>query len=431
MKTRTAISILAVLTAGMTFVGAQDWPEEYLGLPGDNLNLYAVMDLFQESETLEGFERSLNDKNTMINNLDLNGDRLIDYITVSDYVDGDVHTIVLRAVLDRNDYQDVAVFIVELLRNGSVRIQLIGDEALYGKNYIVEPIYAETPNPGYTGKPAHRENINVVTTTYYDIAAWPLITYIYLPNYVVWRSSWYWGYYPVYWHPWNPYYWHYYYGYHYSWHHYYHKHYRHWNHYRYAGYHDFYHKRVRVYSPTVVVNINKGNYNRTYSRPDLRREGEALYTRVRATRSTPVETRTTRTVGRSTDATVTRSTTTTRDTRTAGRSSDATVTRSTTTTRSNATRTLGRSTPETRTTRTETRTATPTVNTRSESRTVERTATPAPRSTPETRTTRTESRPTTPTVNTRTEARTATPTVTNRNATRSSSPSTQSRTVRR
>ncbi|NSW95826.1 MAG: hypothetical protein HPY62_14045, partial [Bacteroidales bacterium] len=64
--------MVATGTAAVT----QDWPEEYLGLPGDNLNLYAVMKLFQESETLEGFERSLNDENSRINNLDLNGDNM-------------------------------------------------------------------------------------------------------------------------------------------------------------------------------------------------------------------------------------------------------------------------------------------------------------------------------------------------------------------
>ena len=31
-----------------------------LGLPGDNLDLYAVMDLFQKSKTIEDFEKSLN-----------------------------------------------------------------------------------------------------------------------------------------------------------------------------------------------------------------------------------------------------------------------------------------------------------------------------------------------------------------------------------
>ncbi|HED23589.1 MAG TPA: hypothetical protein ENN91_00515, partial [Firmicutes bacterium] len=270
----------------MTIVNAKGWPDEYLGLPGDNLNLYAVMKLFQESETLEGFERALNDENSRINNLDLNGDYLVDYITVSDYVDRNVHTIVLRAVLNRYESQDVAVFTVEKFRNGSVQIQLIGDEALYGRNYIIEPIYAETRNPGYIGTTIkQKKHVTVITTNYYEVAAWPVIRYIYHPHYVVWRSAWYWGYYPVYWYAWSPYYWHYYYGYHYHWHAHYYKHYHHWNHYRYSGYNNFYYASIRKYSPTVVININKGNYKSTYSRPELRSEGEALYTRTLAARS--------------------------------------------------------------------------------------------------------------------------------------------------
>ena len=254
MKTLRTIYSIFIFAAASVVVTAQDYPDEYLGLPGDNLNLYAVMNLFQQSETLEGFERSLNDSENMINNLDLNGDNLIDYITVSDYEEGNVHSIVLRAALNSNEQQDVAVFVVEKLRNGEVQIQLIGDEALYGPNYIVEPIYAETPNPGYTGN-VYRGNVNVVTTTYYDIAAWPLIRFIYYPGYVAWRSSWYWGYYPSYWRPWRPHYWHYYYGYHYHWHDYYYAHYHHWNHYRSRYYTTYYRPRVRVYSPTVAVNI--------------------------------------------------------------------------------------------------------------------------------------------------------------------------------
>ncbi len=284
MKTIHIIFTIAVFAAATAIVSAQDYPDEYLGLPGDNLNLYAVMNLFQESETLEGFERSLNNEESRINNLDLNGDKLIDYITVSDYVEGNVHTIVLRAAMDRNEQQDVAVFVVEKLRNGEVQIQLIGDEALYGQNYIVEPIYAETPNPGYTGK-VYRANTNVVTTTYYDIAAWPVISYMYFPGYRVWRSSWYWGYYPSYWRPWRPYYWHYYYGYHYHWNDYYYSHYRHWNDYRCMTYNTYYRNHVRVYSPSVVVNVNKGYYRDTYSRPDQRRAGEELYARTSSSRT--------------------------------------------------------------------------------------------------------------------------------------------------
>ena len=284
MKAIHAIYMFIVFAAATTIATAQNYPEEYLGLPGDNLNLYAVMNLFQESETLEKFEQNLNSEESMINNLDLNGDKLIDYITVSDYVDGNVHNIVLRAALNRKEQQDVAVFVVEQLSNGAVQIQLIGDEALYGPNYIVEPIYAETPNPGYTGK-TYRNNVNVVTTSYYDIAAWPVIRFMYRPGYNVWRSSWYWGYYPTYWNPWRAHYWHYYYGYHYHWNNYYYSHYRHWDNYRCMNYHTYYRNKVRVYSPTVVVNINKGQYRNTYSRPDQRSAGEQYYQRTASNRA--------------------------------------------------------------------------------------------------------------------------------------------------
>lgn len=291
MKTQILSLIAALLIAGSSALKAQEWPEEYLGLPGDNLNLYAVMNLFQNSETLEGFERSLNDPETIINNLDLNRDNYVDYIMVYNYADGDINHIVLRVALNEKEYQDVAVFVVERLRTGAVQIQLIGDEALYGPNYIVEPVYAETPNPGYTGrtvinqKVKTRRNVTVVTTTYYEVASWPVIVYIYRPSYVVYRSPWRWRYYPVYWHAWTPHYWHYYYGYHYNWYDHYYTHYRPWKHHRCKHYHTSYYTSVRNYSPTVVVNINKGVYKNTYSCPETRKEGEVVYAQRRSTGS--------------------------------------------------------------------------------------------------------------------------------------------------
>jgi len=289
MKRFLITPILATMLAAGTALMAQDYPEEYLGLPGDNLNLYAVMNLFQQSETIEGFERSLNDENSRINNLDLNNDNNIDYIKVNDYVDGDVHTIVLQDVLDRNESQDVAVFTVQKLRDGSVQIQLIGDDALYGKNYIVEPIYAETPNPGYTGR-SNSQNANVVRTTYVEVAAWPLVRFIYLPDYSIWHSSWYWGYYPSYWHPWRPYYWHYYYGYQYNWFPEYYSHFHRYDHPRYDRWNDFYYRDKRVYSRNVTININDGRYKNTYSRPEQRKDGEALYAKVHPERASSIST---------------------------------------------------------------------------------------------------------------------------------------------
>ncbi len=287
MKKFLVISVLLAMFGSCLALRAQNTQEEYLGLPGDNLNLYAVMKLFQESETLEGFERNLNDQNSQINNLDLNGDNYVDYIKVLDYVDGNVHTIVLQVAINNRENQDVAVFTVQRFSNNQVQIQLIGDETLYGKNYIIEPIFdngnqGETPNPGYLGNNGNinGQNVIVARTTTYEIANWPLVRYIYMPTYVVWRSGWYWNYYPSYWHPWRPYYWHYYYGYHSRWYGHYYSHYRRWNNYRYARWNDFYYNGKRSYSPVVNINIRTGHYKTTYSRPSQRRNGEALYAKM-------------------------------------------------------------------------------------------------------------------------------------------------------
>lgn len=52
MKRFLITPILAAMLVAGTTIMAQEQPDEYLGLPGDNLNLYAVMNLFQQSETL-------------------------------------------------------------------------------------------------------------------------------------------------------------------------------------------------------------------------------------------------------------------------------------------------------------------------------------------------------------------------------------------
>ena len=52
------------------FSQAKEDTTALLGLPGDNLDLYAVLDLFQKSKTIEEFEKSLNDEKTKVNNLD-------------------------------------------------------------------------------------------------------------------------------------------------------------------------------------------------------------------------------------------------------------------------------------------------------------------------------------------------------------------------
>ena len=284
MKKLFITSILLTFLFAGTALMAQENQDDYLGLPGDNLNLYAVMRLFQQSKTLEEFEKNLNDPNTNINNLDLNGDDLVDYIKVFDDVDGDVHNIVLQVAVSPRENQDVAVFTVQRLRDGEVQIQLTGDEELYGKNYIIEPIYGdvnpgETANPGYSGstRTVNGQSVTIVRTTPVQIATWPLVRFIFLPGYTVWHSNWYWGYYPSYWHPWHSYSWNYYYGFHSNWYNDYYGQYHRWDYHRYSRWNDYYYAGRRTYSNDVRHRIEQGNYKTTYSHPEDRRAGEARF----------------------------------------------------------------------------------------------------------------------------------------------------------
>ena len=232
-----------------------------LGLPGDNLNLYAVLDLFRQSETLEIFEKKLNDESNRINNLDLNNDNQIDYIRVLDNPHDNAHSIVLQIPVNANENQDVAVIEVEKDNNGNPHIQVIGNEDLYGKDYIIEPQPTSgstnnTPPPGNTPNPG-----------YIPVSNPPVVQYLYNPGYVVYVSPWRWYSYPTYWHPWRPWYWNRYSAFHYN----YYPHYQQYYHrtvvYRNVEVHNYYLNR-RTSSTVVINNRNNGLYRQTYLRSE-------------------------------------------------------------------------------------------------------------------------------------------------------------------
>lgn len=301
MKKIMLLSLFLSILLGTSGVKAQDVQKpDSLGLPGDNLNLYAVMKLFQESKTLESFERKLNEEDSRINNLDLNGDDKVDYIKVIDNPQGNIHNIVLQVPINDKENQDVAVFIVDKNDKGEVQIQLIGDEDLYGKDYIIEPNYddaaatEETPNPGYVKKSTETKvdangNTTIINNyTTRETASWPMITYMYDPYYSPWVSPWYWSYYPTYWNPWRPWYWHYYYGYHYNWYKYYYRHYRYGRYYRNPFARNYYYGR-RSFSPVFVAWKQSGNFKKSYNHPEYKKTGVSLFKKETVVRKNEIK----------------------------------------------------------------------------------------------------------------------------------------------
>jgi len=106
---------------------------------GEDLDLYAVAELFKEAEGVEEFEKALNDSANEINNLDLAGDGDVDYIHVVDNTEGNIHILVLQVALAEDDYQDIATIEIEKKSDEDVDLQVVGNEEIYGEDYVVEP----------------------------------------------------------------------------------------------------------------------------------------------------------------------------------------------------------------------------------------------------------------------------------------------------
>lgn len=195
MKRKMIIAAFLIVGVAVTiFFVKRDADEKKL--PGKNLDLYAVLDLFHNSSSLQDFERSLNSKDKKINNLDLNNDGKVDYIRVIDNASGKDHAITLRAPLSATESQDVAVIEIEKSADKEAHVQIVGDEDLYGKDYIIEPM----SNGSTQTSAGFFFSTDVVVNVWY----WPCISFIYAPDYVVWVSPWYWDYYPTWWFAWEP-----------------------------------------------------------------------------------------------------------------------------------------------------------------------------------------------------------------------------------
>jgi hypothetical protein len=213
----TAKKKLTALLMTLLLMSTALWAEETVTVSAkstdisEGLDLKVVAKLFAEAENLEQFEMKLNQPDSAFCNLDLNGDGEVDYLRVVETGEGNKRLIVLQAVLAKDIYQDVASIYVEKDEKDVVSVQVVGDEYVYGTNYVIEPVYIYRP----------------VIYDWFWSDAW-----------YAWHSPWYWGYWPGWWyahHCWaHDWYWHHCYAYH---------HCHHWCTFRHAaepsrGYHD-------------------------------------------------------------------------------------------------------------------------------------------------------------------------------------------------
>lgn len=201
MKQFNILSLALFFMIGSLNLTAQT-EEGATGLLGDNFSLEGAIDVFKNASSMEDFEAQLNNKDKSVNNLDLNDDGDIDYIRVEDHMDGDVHAIVLQALISEEESQDIAVIEIEKTGDESATLQIVGDVDLYGEDHFVEPFAEEGSSTGRGPSPEYKISRIIV-----NVWMWPSVRFVYRPNYVVYRSPYRWRVYPRVWKPWRPFSW--------------------------------------------------------------------------------------------------------------------------------------------------------------------------------------------------------------------------------
>lgn len=244
------------LFLAMLLMGVLTFAEETITVSANSedisqsLDLKVVAKLFAEVSTTEHFENMLNNSDSAFSNLDLNGDNQIDYLRVVEAGTADNKLIVIQAVLAKDIYQDVAsIYIEKDTATQEVSVQIIGDEYIYGTNYIIEPVYVYRP---------------------------AIYNWFWSPRWYCWESPWYWGYWPRWWYYRPCYAYHWYYDRCYRFHHY-HHHYCSFRHGRHPR-HNYYAVHNTVSRREYAVSHPDNSFNRRHA--DVRNAGELKRTSV-------------------------------------------------------------------------------------------------------------------------------------------------------
>lgn len=143
----------------------------------EGLDLQAVVGAFQNAPNAEAFEKTLNDPESGLNNLDLNADGKVDFIKVTEYGNAkDVFGYALTTEPEAGQEQEIAR--IELFKEGKqFDMQVLGNQQVYGPNY------------GWQ--------------TAMNVAQFAMLAYLISETWRPYRSPYRYGYYPSYYRPYS------------------------------------------------------------------------------------------------------------------------------------------------------------------------------------------------------------------------------------
>lgn len=107
---------------------------------GDNLDLQALGEMVKTSSNAKEIEDKLNTTGS-INNLDLDGDGVVDYVKVTEYGDGDARGFSFTVELSNGEKQEIATVDLQKGTN-NVDMNIQGNQQIYGGNAYYQSHYS-------------------------------------------------------------------------------------------------------------------------------------------------------------------------------------------------------------------------------------------------------------------------------------------------
>jgi len=129
---------------------------------------------------------------------------------VVDKMDNDIHALVLQVPVSENENQDIAVIEIEKTGDETAVLQIVGDEEIFGEEYIVEPDGGDEVSGNGKGPfdGSYATGLFTPNRVVVNVWFWPSVRFMYGPAYRPWISPWRWRAYPGWYRPWRPFAWH-------------------------------------------------------------------------------------------------------------------------------------------------------------------------------------------------------------------------------
>lgn len=192
MKNYLVLALLAMFVFSCsnkkqnTTVSVQPATETVNTLDGENFDLELVGQLATQSASVGEFEKVINDPETGVNNLDLDGNGEVDWITVTE-AESTIPTsrlMSLAVYFSDTDVEEVATIEIDKTNPAGGEVHLVGSERLYGSgahyhssfsmsdailfHYMFGPRYRPYHSPYYSYRtPAYYSHRRVVPMTAY------------------------------------------------------------------------------------------------------------------------------------------------------------------------------------------------------------------------------------------------------------------------